>query len=111
MEAGAVAPVPTPPKIGPFVMKGPKADLAEPEATVAKGLREGGKIPAATDPPLPSGASTEPLGATMPTVSVVPDAVPDAKIPDCPESIAVLTAGIVEVAVPVPSSVRMPCPE
>ena len=74
MEAGAVAPVPKPPEIGPFVMKGPKADPPEPEATVAKGLRAGGKIP------------------------------------DCPESVAMFRAGFVEVAVPVPSSVRVPCP-
>ena len=110
MEAGAVAPVPTPPKIGPFVMKGPKADLPEPEAIVAKGLREGGKIPAATDTPLLSGPSTEPLGAMVPIV-FVPDAVPDSKIPDCPESVAMFRAGFVKVAVPVPSSVRVPCPE
>ena len=109
MEAGAVAPVPTPPKIGPFAIKGPKADLPEPEATVAKGLREGGKIPAATDPPLTSGASTEPLGAMMPKV-LVTDAVPDVKIPDCPESVAVSREGFVEVAVPVPSSFKVPCP-
>ena len=108
MEGGVEAPVPTPPKIGPSVIKGPKADLPEPEATMAKGLREGGKIPAATDPPLTSGASTEPLGAMMPMV-LVPDAVPDAKISDCPESVAVFRAGFVEVAVPVPSSVRVPC--
>ena len=90
-------------------MKGPKADLPEPEATMAKGLREGGKIPAVTDPPLPSGPSTKPLGTMMPK-ALVPDAVPDVIVPDCAESVAVFRAGFVEVAVPVPGCVRVPCP-
>ena len=51
IEAGTIAPVPTPPEIGPFIGKGPKADLPEPEAAVAKGLREGGKIPAVAETP------------------------------------------------------------
>ncbi len=90
-------------------MKGPKADLPEPEATVAKGLREGGKIPAVTEPPLPSGPSTEPFGTMMPKV-LVPDAVPDVNVPDCAESVAVFRAGFVNAAVPVPGCVRVPCP-
>ena len=90
-------------------MKGAKADLPEPEATVAKGLREGGKIPAITDPPLPSGPSTDPLGAMMP-IFLVPDAVLNVKAPDCPESVAVFRAGFVEVTVPEPGCVRVPCP-
>ena len=109
IEAGTVPPVPTPPERGTFVMKGPKADFPEPEGTVAKGLREGGKIPAGTDPPLPSGPSTEPLGAMIP-IDLEPDVVPDVNIPDCPERVAVFRAGFVEIAAPVPGWVRVPCP-
>ena len=108
MEAGTVAPVPRPPDIGPLVGKGPKAGLPEPAAPVAKGVTEGGKMPAVAEPPLPSGASTEPLGAMMPKV-LVPDVVPDVKLPDCPESVAVFEADFVG-AIPVPGCVGVPCP-
>ena len=109
MEAGTIAPVPRLPNLGPFVGKGPKADLPEPKAAVAKELREGGKIPAVAEPPLPSGPSTEPLGAMMPKV-LAPDVVPDVKLPDWPESPAVFKADFVGVAVPVPGCVGVPCP-
>ena len=109
MEAGTIAPVPRPPDIGPFVGEGPKADLPEPEAAVAKELKEGGKIPAVAEPPLPSGPSTEPLGAMMPKV-LVPDVVPDVKLPVCPETPTIFKAEFVGVAVPVPGCVGVPCP-
>ena len=109
IEVGTVVPVPKPPDIGPFVRKGPKADLPEPEAAEAKELREGGKIPAVAESPLPSGPSTEPLGAIMPKV-LVPDVVPDVKLPDCPERPAVFKAEFVGVAVLVSGCVGVPCP-
>ena len=99
MEAGMIAPVAKPPDIGPFVRKGPKADLPEPEAATAKELSKGGKIPAAAEPPLPSGPSTEPLGAMMPK-GLVLDVVPDVKLPDCLESAAVFKAKFVGVPCP-----------
>ena len=107
IEAGTVAPLPRPPETGPFVGKGPKDDFLGPEATVAAGMNEGGKMPAVTDPPLPNGASTEPLGAMIPKV-LMPDVVPEGKLPDCPESAAIVGAEFVGVTVPVPGCARVP---
>ena len=105
MEAGTEAPVPRPPDISPLVGKGPKANLPELATPVAKGLTEGGKIPAVAEPPLPSGTSTEPLGAMMPKL-LVPNDVPDVKLLDCPKSVAVFEGDFVG-GVPVPGCGRV----